>query len=244
MTETPLWIGTSWKMNKTLAEAVDFAEALAEADADRDPRIQRFVVPPITTAREVKQVLAESSVKVGAQNMHWDDAGAWTGEVSAPMLTDAGLDLVVLGHPERRAHFAETDETVGRKVAAAVRHGLVPLICLGGDEIGPETLARQATGALAPLAETESAGPILLADVPTEAAQMSPEAASDRLGAVAEVAAGLLGRPVPCLYGGVVTSENCAALIQADHVGGLLIGRAARDVAGYLAILAACADTL
>ena len=73
------WIGTSWKMNKTLAEARAFAAALAEAEAARDPRIQRFVIPPFTAIREVKEILAATSVKVGAQNMHWADRGAWTG---------------------------------------------------------------------------------------------------------------------------------------------------------------------
>ena len=83
MTGTPqFWVGTSWKMNKTLAEARVFAEGLEAADQGRDPRIQRFVIPPFTAVREVKAMLADTSVKVGAQNMHWADEGAWTGEVS------------------------------------------------------------------------------------------------------------------------------------------------------------------
>ena len=103
------WIGTSWKMNKTLAEAMVFAEALAAADGGRDERIQRFVIPSFTNVRQVKDVLAETSVKVGAQNMHWADQGAWTGEVSPLMLKDCNLDIVELGHSERREHFGETD---------------------------------------------------------------------------------------------------------------------------------------
>ncbi|HRK43986.1 MAG TPA: triose-phosphate isomerase, partial [Gemmobacter sp.] len=133
----PVWIGTSWKMNKTLPEAMAFAEGLAGAQID--PRLQAFVIPPFTVARQVKARLG-SAVKVGAQNMHWDDAGAWTGEISAPMLVDCGLDLVELGHSERREHFGETDETVGLKVQAALRHGLTPLICIG------ETLAEREAG--------------------------------------------------------------------------------------------------
>src|SRR6201990_1933593 len=107
------WVGTSWKMNKTLAEAKAFAAALAAADRTRDPRIQRFVIPAFTAVREVQQILAGTSVKAGAQNMHWDDAGAWTGEISPLMLKDCNLDLVELGHSERREHFGETDESVG-----------------------------------------------------------------------------------------------------------------------------------
>ena len=99
MTHPSFWIGTSWKMHKTLAEALVFARALAAADTDRDPRIQRFVIPSFTAVREVGTALTGSSVRVGAQNMHWAEDGAWTGEISAPMLVDCGIDLVELGHP-------------------------------------------------------------------------------------------------------------------------------------------------
>src|SRR6201990_2538639 len=125
------WVGTSWKMNKTLAEALQFANALVAFVPDFDQAIQPFVIPPFTAVREVKAALAETSVKVGAQNMHWADQGAWTGEVSPLMLKDCNLDIVELGHSERREYFGETDETVGLKTEAAVRHGLIPLVCIG-----------------------------------------------------------------------------------------------------------------
>ncbi|RUU08640.1 triosephosphate isomerase, partial [Mesorhizobium sp. M7A.T.Ca.TU.009.01.3.2] len=136
----PYWVGTSWKMNKTLSEALQFADALAAFVPDFDPAIQPFVIPPFTAARQVKAALADTRVKVGAQNMHWADAGAWTGEISPVMLKDCGLDVIELGHSERREHFGETDATVGLKTAAAVRHGFVPLICVG------ETLAERESG--------------------------------------------------------------------------------------------------
>ena len=165
MTHPSFWIGTSWKMHKTLAEALVFARALAAADTDRDPLIQRFVIPSFTAVREVSTALMGSSVKVGAQNMHWADEGAWTGEISAPMLVDCGIDLVELGHSERRAHFGETDETVGRKVEAAVRHGMIPLVCIGETlderEAGraKEVLTKQVRGALGLLSETQKNAP-------------------------------------------------------------------------------------
>lgn len=252
MTEPSLWIGTSWKMNKTLAEGLDFARALAAADTGRDPRIQRFVVPPFTSVREVKAALAESSVKVGAQNMHWSDAGAWTGEVSAPMLVDCGLDLVELGHSERRAHFGETDETVGLKVAAAQRHGLIPLICVGETlaerEAGraKDVLAAQVQGALE---KATTATPVLLAYEPVWAiGENGVPATSDyadaRQAEIIAVAGETLGQRVPCLYGGSVNPDNCEELIRCPHVDGLFIGRSAWDVTGYLDILERCAATL
>lgn len=255
MTHTPLWIGTSWKMNKTLSEAESFAGALAAADEDRDPRLQRFVIPPFTAVRQVKRILAESSVKVGAQNMHWEDEGAWTGEISPPMLTDCGLDIVELGHSERREHFGETDATVGLKTEAAVRHGLIPLICIG------ETLAEreagraqavlevQVRGALENLRDDQKAAPVLLAYEPVWAiGENGIPATSDyadaRQAEIIAVAKDVLGRRVPCLYGGSVNPGNCQELIQCPHIDGLFIGRSAWSVEGYLDILARCAATL
>lgn len=247
------WIGTSWKMNKTLDQARVFAEGLAAADAGRDPRIQRFVIPPFTAVRQVKDWLADTSVKVGAQNMHWADEGAWTGEISPVMLRDCNLDIVELGHSERRAHFEETDETVGLKTEAAVRHGLIPLICIG------ETLAEREAGRAQDVLETQVRGAlsrvagsdatILLAYEPVWAIGVNgipatSDYADARQAEIIAVAQNILGRKVPCLYGGSVNSGNCQELIQCPHVDGLFIGRSAWDVEGYLDILARCAATL
>ena len=246
----PVWIGTSWKMNKTLPEAMAFAEGLAGAQID--PRLQPFVIPPFTVARQVKARLG-AAVQVGAQNMHWDDAGAWTGEISAPMLVDCGLDLVELGHSERRAHFGETDETVGLKVQAALRHGLTPLICIGETLAEREAgradavLAAQVRAALAPA--KGRAAQILLAYEPVWAIGASgipatADYADARQAAILEVAQDMLGRRVPCLYGGSVHPGNCAELIACPHVDGLFIGRSAWEVGGYLDILNRCAAVL
>ena len=242
------WVGTSWKMNKTLSEAQAFAEALAAADQARDPRVQRFIIPPFTAVREVKQIMHATSVKVGAQNMHWDDAGAWTGEVSPLMLRDCDLDLVELGHSERREHFGETDHTVGLKTAAAVKHGLIPLICIGETlaerEAGQaETvLKRQVEGALQFLDGEAKSRPLLLAYEPVWAIGVNGiPATSDyadiRHAMIANVARRVLGRDVPVLYGGSVNPGNCEELIRQPHIDGLFIGRSAWDVAGYLDIL-------
>ena len=253
--QTQFWIGTSWKMNKTLAEAQNFAEVLAAADTDRDDRIQRFVIPPFTAVREVKSILAATSVKVGAQNMHWAGAGAWTGEVSPPMLTDCGLDMVELGHSERREHFGETNEIVGLKTEAAVRHGLIPLVCIGETlaerEAGRarEVLAAQVRGALASLSAEQKNAPVLLAYEPVWAIgnggiPATSDYADNRQCEIIAVAEEILNRRVPCLYGGSVNPGNCGELISCPHVDGLFIGRSAWNVEGYLDILGKCAVTL
>lgn len=251
--KAPSWIGTSWKMNKTLAEALAFANGLAK-QAD-DPRIQRFVIPPFTAVRQVKEALRDTSVKVGAQNMHWADEGAWTGEVSPVMLTDCGLDLVELGHSERRQHFGETDDTVGRKVEAAVRHGLIPLICIGETlaerEAGraQEVLEAQVRAALALLSGDQRAARVLLAYEPVWAIgeggiPATVDYADARHAEIAAVVRSLLGRSIPCLYGGSVNPDNCEELISSPHIDGLFIGRSAWQVEGYLDILARIARTI
>ena len=249
------WVGTSWKMNKTLAEAREFALALAATDARRDPRIQRFIIPPFTAIREVKQILAETSVKVGAQNMHWADAGGWTGEISPLMLKDCGMDLVELGHSERREHFGETDATVGLKVEAAVRHGLIPLICIGETMAdrqsgrADEVLEREVQGALGKLSAEQRAAPVLLAYEPVWAigdkgVPATADYADQRQRAILAVAEEMLSRRPLCLYGGSVNPGNCVELLACPHVDGLFIGRSAWRAEGYLDILKRCAKSL
>jgi triosephosphate isomerase len=244
-----LWVGTSWKMNKTLAEALAFADGLAADEPNRDPRVQRFVIPPFTAVREVKARLAGTSVRVGAQTMHWADAGAWTGEISPVMLRDCGLDMVELGHSERRTHFGETDRTVGLKMAAAVRHGLVPLVCVGETREERDAgraeavLASQVAAALAGLDEAgRAAAPILFAYEPVWAigeggTSATPDYADRHQALIVAEAERATGRRLPCLYGGSVTAENAAELVACPHVDGLFIGRAAWSVEGYLGIL-------
>ena len=206
-------------------------------------------MPP--SPREVKRILTDTSVKVGAQNMHWADEGAWTGEISPVMLADCGLDLVELGHSERREHFGETNETVGLKVQAAVQHGLMPLICIGERREDRESgqaeavLARQVRGALARLTDAQKSAPLLFAYEPVWAIGVggtpaSADYADARQAEIIAVAAEMLGNPVPCLYGGSVNPGNCAELVEQPHVDGLFIGRSAWNVEGYLDILTRC----
>ena len=245
---TSYFVGTSWKMNKTLAEALKFTEALKTFLPGFDERIQPFVIPPFTAGRQVKAALAGSRVKVGAQNMHWEDSGAWTGEISPVMLKDCGLDWVELGHSERREHFSETDRTVGLKTAAAVRHGLIPLVCVGETlaerEAGraDEVLTAQVRGALQYLEDDQKLAEILFAYEPVWAIgdkgiPASADYADRQQALIKRVAGAILPAAPPVLYGGSVNPGNTAELISQPHVDGLFIGRSAWQAEGYIDIL-------
>lgn len=249
MSARRFWVGTSWKMNKTLAEAEAFCDAIGGAAVLDDPRLQPFVIPPFTAVREVARRLAATPVKVGAQNMHWADQGAWTGEISPPMLVECGIDLVELGHSERRTHFGETDAMVGRKTAAALRHGLTPLICVGEHEAdkragrADEVLAAQVRAALEPIREGFARATVLLAYEPVWAigeggTPASPDYADARHARIMGVAREVCpGHDIACLYGGSVNPGNCAELAACPSIDGLFIGRSAWNAAGYLDIL-------
>jgi triosephosphate isomerase len=243
-----LWVGTSWKMNKTLGEALAYAEQLAAFASACDSRVQPFVIPPFTAVRDVKRALAATRVKVGAQTMHWADEGAWTGEISPVMLVDCGLDMVELGHSERREHFGETDVTVGLKTEAAVRHGLVPLICVGETLDERESgraeavLTAQTEGALARLSPEQVRAPILFAYEPVWAIgekgiPASADYADRQQSLIKRVAATILPAAPPVLYGGSVNPGNTADLVSQPHVDGLFIGRSAWTADGYIQIL-------
>lgn len=242
------FVGTSWKMNKTLAEALVFAEALKSFVPGFDPRIQPFVIPPFTAGRQVKATLADTTVKVGAQNMHWEDAGAWTGEISPLMLKDCGLDWIELGHSERREFFGETDRTVGLKTAAAMRHGFVPLVCVG------ETLTERETGRAEAVLEAQVRGALQFLDDATKSQEIlfayepvwaigdrgipaSADYADRQQALIKQVAGAILPATPPVLYGGSVNPGNTAELIGQPHVDGLFIGRSAWQAEGFVDIL-------
>lgn len=246
-----VWVGTSWKMNKTLDEARQYAAELLEGlDGLELGGIQPFVIPPATALSTVAQALAgDGRVLLGAQNAHWEDSGAWTGEVSVPQAADAGAQLVEIGHSERREHFGETDETVRWKVEAALRHGLTPLVCVGEPagvrDAGSSSdfILRQAARALEGLSPRQLSR-VLIAYEPVWAIGAAGRPASpEELRSPLAALTGAYGQRVAgLLYGGSVSEDNAAALLQLPHLDGLFIGRAAWQADGYLRLLAIAAQ--
>ena len=247
---SPLWIGTSWKMTKTLAEGRVWAEGLrnhlaSEHGWQAPSGVQPFVIPSFTATTTVRSVLGEGSpVLLGVQNAHWEDEGAWTGEVSVPQAKDAGAQVVEIGHSERREHFGETVETTRLKVAAALRHGLTPLLCIGEsaevEEAGGSSafILEQAAGALEGLS-AEELSRVVIAYEPIWAIgeKGRPATVEELVEPFAALGEPYTGKVTGLLYGGSVNLDNAADLLGIEHVTGLFVGRTAWKLEGYLELL-------
>jgi len=250
----PFLFGTNLKMNQTADETARFVAELARAVAPPTPGAHLFVLPPYTSLPAATVAAREhrSALWIGAQNMHWAAEGAYTGEVSARMLTALGVDLVLLGHAERRGLFQETDEAINQKILAAQAAGLRVLLCVGETAAekergaGEETVARQLTTALDELdlaalprmqVAYEPVWSIGAGGTPARPEDIAPVAA--RLRATLGGLFGDPGRGVSILYGGSVDQTNAGAFTALPDIDGLFVGRAAWSVDGFRATLAA-----
>ena len=245
------WIGTSWKMNKTVAETRRYIATLKALWPEGADRCTVFIIPPFTALAAAREAIGAMPLLLGAQNMHWAEAGAFTGEISAAMLEEFGIDLVELGHSERREMFGETDEALNLKVRAALKHGLRPLLCVGdsADErragASGAAVVRQVRLAFAGL-DAEEIGRCLVAYEPIWAIGEGGVAATPReVRAVHAdlhaVLAELGGPAVPVLYGGSVNAGNAVELASEPMVDGLFVGRAAWTPEGLAGLIAAVA---
>jgi triosephosphate isomerase (TIM) len=245
-------VAANWKMNKTVSEAGDFLERFV-GDIGGLEGVDVVVCAPFTALTAAVDWTARTPVRVAAQNMHFEAGGAFTGEVSAGMLTDVGVEAVVLGHSERRQLFGETDEALARKVPAALDAGLLPILCVGESEEqrdAGETESVLASQLEADLAEVEPGrlGDVVIAYEPiwaigtgrTATVEQAQEAVAFVRSKAAEPDAGA-GEAVRILYGGSMKPGNAAELMAQPDVDGGLVGGASLDPADFLAICRAAA---
>ena len=224
-------IAGNWKMNKTGEEAAEFCRAL-KARALPDG-VDVAVFPPYTSLAAAVQALADTEVAVGAQNVHWEQAGAFTGEVSAPMLRELGVYAAIVGHSERRQYFGETDEGVSRRAAAALDAGLSVIACVGELEAEREAgeteqvLRRQVS-----VLPAEDA--LVVAYEPVWAIGTGKTATADQAREAHAFIKGLLDADV--LYGGSVSPDNAEELLAQEGVDGALVGGASLDLDSFVAI--------
>jgi triosephosphate isomerase len=240
------YIAANWKMHKTVAEAAKFVDSLLPRIAAT--RHDVVICPPYLALSEVVERSRGSAVRVAAQNMHEAGSGAFTGEVSAPMLVEAGVDAVVLGHSERRRHFNETDEALARKVPAALAAGLEPILCVGESEEAHDAgqtegvLERQLQADLAGV-EPGRLGEIVVAYEPIWAIgtgrTATPEQAQEAIAFIRDVLRerGAAADSVRILYGGSVKPANAAELMAQPGIDGALVGGASLDPDDFAAIV-------
>ena len=248
MANKPPFIAGNWKMHLTIAEAKNLATAIVKA-ATGLSEAEIVLAPPFTALSEVKKVLEEGSVQLAAQNLFWEEKGAFTGEVSAPMLRDAGCQYVIIGHSERRQYFGETDAGVNKKTSAALKSGVFPIFCIGetlAERERGETMdiiSRQIQGGL----EGISAGDfksIVVAYEPVWAIgtgkTATPGQAEEVHSHIREQLAQRYGiGQAECaiiLYGGSVKPANSFALLSEKNIDGFLVGGASLEAESFIQI--------
>ncbi len=242
-------IAGNWKMNKTAVEARDLATKLVPLISRVKDR-EVVLAPPFTALSAVAESIKGTSIALSAQNLFWEDKGAFTGEISAEMLLDLGCKYVIIGHSERRQYFGETDETVNKKVRQALHKGLLPIVCVGEllseREAGKanEVIERQVTGGLKGVAATEMQK-VVIAYEPVWAIGTGKTATPDQANEIhayirqkvkslysAEVAEALRIQ-----YGGSVTPENVSALMAMPDIDGALVGGASLKPESFAALV-------
>lgn len=231
------FIAGNWKMNNTVADAKNLLEELLPLVADAKNTVA--VCVPFTDLYAAAELLKGSNVKLGAQNVHWEQKGAFTGEISADMLVETGVEYVIIGHSERRGYFGDTDETVNKRLLAALNAGLVPILCVGEslaqrkDGATEAFLAAQVRQGLAGLS-TEQAAKVVLAYEPiwaigtgvTATNQEAQETIAFIRGKIKEMFGAKIAEEKYILYGGSMNEKNAAGLLDMPDIDGGLIGGA------------------
>lgn len=238
----------NWKMFKTIKEATAFAEEFKPLYKAGEH--EAGICAPFTQLTALKESFYGTDIRIGAQNMHFEESGAYTGEISADMLTEIGVDYCIIGHSERRQYFGETDETVNKKLAKAFEHGIIPILCVGenleqrdaGKEF--ETVKAQLEKDLLGLSN-EDVTHLIIAYEPIWAIgtgrTASPEQAAEMCGFIRKTVSGIyssdVAEQVRIQYGGSVKPENAAEIMSMPDVDGALVGGASLKAADFIKIV-------
>jgi triosephosphate isomerase len=248
----PLVAG-NWKLHKTVLEAEELARALLPGLSSVSG-VESLLCPPFTALHAVSKMLAGSDVKLGAQDVYWESSGAYTGEISPPMLAEF-CQYVIIGHSERRAYFHETDQTVNRKAKAALQGGLIPLVCVGEtleeNEAGraAEVVSGQVREGLSGLS-VSGGGDIVIAYEPVWAIGTGKAATAEGAdtlirNVIRPTLAGLFGeeaaRSIRVLYGGSVKPDNAGEFFHMPEIDGALVGGASLKAPDFIGIAEAAA---
>jgi triosephosphate isomerase len=254
--ERNLFVAGNWKMNKTVNEAKELAEQLV-AGSDIIDASTAVLCPPFTVLGVVAATIESSRFRLGAQNVYWENSGAFTGEVSPPMIKAVGCRYVIVGHSERRQYFGETDASVNRKIKAAQTSDLVPIVCVGEtlqereDGKTHEVIKKQIHGVLEGL-NSEAVGSLIIAYEPVWAIGTGLTAEAEDADQVhayirqltSESHSPDIARNLTILYGGSVNEENAEGLLQMKNIDGALIGGASLKPDSFLQIIKTAEDLM
>ena len=240
-------IAGNWKMNKTIDETIDFVNEIKEKL--NDDKVEAVICAPFTVLKDLKEATKGTNIKVGAQNMHYAESGAFTGEVSATMLKEIGIDYVIIGHSERRQYFNETNEACNKKVLKALEVGINPILCCG------ETLEQREANETKNICKTqveEALKDIDVNDISKVVIAYEPiwaigtgktatsEDANDVISYIREVVARLYGEKsneVRIQYGGSVKPQNVAEIMAQSDIDGALVGGASLAANDYIQLV-------
>jgi len=244
-----LIIAGNWKLHNTNQKAIEFV-TLLKRKVSEITDVDIVVCPVATALSDVKDILNESNIGLGAQNVYWEDSGAFTGEVSASLLKDIGVQYVIVGHSERRQFFSETDETVNKKTKAVLKHGLTPIVCVG--EVLEEreanktfdVIQKQCEGGFAGLTADQMEN-IIIAYEPVWAIGTGKTATPDQAQEVHKFIRDLLtklyderiAQTIRIQYGGSVKPENSFELMSQPDIDGALVGGASLKVDSFSDII-------
>ncbi len=243
-------IAGNWKMNNDVEESLKLAESLKKLSKDFDKNVDVLICPVFTSLYAVKEALNGSGIKIGAQNMHFEEKGAYTGEISPIMLKNMGIEYVIIGHSERRQYFNETDETVNKKLKSALKYGIIPILCVGEtleqreSKIEKETVKNQVVKAFENI-EPSDAVKIIVAYEPIWAIGTGKNATNEQANEMAsfirkcisEIYDRELSEKVIIQYGGSVKAGNAKEILSQPDIDGALVGGASLKADEFLKII-------
>ena len=241
-------IAGNWKMNLTIKEAIQFVSDVKDKVGRED--VESVICAPFTFLKDLKEAVKNTNIKIAAQNMHFEDSGAFTGEVSAPMLKEIGVDYCVIGHSERRQYFAETDETVNKKIKQAFKYSIIPILCVGETleqrEEGKtnDIVKNQVVSDLAGLDE-DLAAKMVIAYEPiwaigtgkTATSTQANEVISFIRSAVKEIYGDTVAENIRIQYGGSVKPDNISQIMGESDIDGALVGGASLKADDFIKLV-------
>jgi len=244
-----LLIAGNWKMHNNIPESLDLVRKILYGVQNINV-LDILVCPPFTALKSVYDLIKGSNIKLGAQNLHWEMKGAFTGEISPLMLKDVGCEYVIIGHSERREYFKETDDIINKKIFAALKVGLKPIVCIGEkleereSGVTEKVLEQQITEGLKGLSNEDMEN-ITIAYEPVWAIgtgkTATPEIANTTQSfirnKIKEIFNENIAEKIRILYGGSVKADNAKALLEQEHIDGALVGGASLDAENFIKII-------